>query len=537
MKQKMKQIKQALLCGLLIAGLPACNDSFDTHYAEKAGVAPEATLWQLIEQDPSLSEFAAIVKQTGYDVHLATTQAFTVWAPINEALQGLDKTDESKLKDIVATHIARFKYTADSQTETTALTINAKRIRFSCRGGACFMNEAELETANRLASNGILHTMKEQIPFVKNIWEYMTEPGMDSIRNYFNTFNTRVFYPGNSTVIDYKEGMAVYDSVFFETNTLFYTHIDGVGFLNNEDSIYSMIMPANAAWIKAYEQRKPYFETSAPNADSLQHWNTQYAIVRDLVFRGRIDAPGQRDSMISTRGNVFHNPAHLFPATPASAASNGWVYITDELKHEYWESWQHSLLIEAETTPATLLEIGVASTPAKVVYAYLPDKPDVPSQMCRLISNGNDSRTESTFLLFDIPNTLKAKYEIYAVFAPVRYLYPSFTSERTKIRYDIQQLDRTTAGKTVDDQVWNSLVGVQKGGNGLVPDDPAGNETDSIAVKKMLLTTIDFPEANYGEDVTTIRLKLIARITAAESRNGYNNRMLLDGIILEPVKN
>jgi uncharacterized surface protein with fasciclin (FAS1) repeats len=534
----MKNIKYCIVYILLLAGLPACNDTFDTHYSEEKGLAPELTLWQLIEQDENLSLFAEMLRKTGYDALLSSTQSFTVWAPLNEALQGLemtDATDEGKLKDIVLTHIARFKYTAGAQTEIMTLTMNSKRIRFAGSDGNYTMNGAQLAVPNQLAGNGILHTMKEQIPFVKNIWEYLTEPGMDSVRRYFETFNTKLFSPGSSKIIDYVDGMAVYDSLFIETNELFYTgsYRLGVGNLNYEDSIYTMILPDNAAWIKAYNQRKPYFETSADNADSVQHWNTQYAIIQDLVFRGRIEAPGQLDSVVSTRDNVFHDPAALFPATPKTA-SNGLVYTTGELKHNAWESWQHTLPVEAERALVSKQEAGYVTEPAKVSPVYLPDKPDIPSKRCLLISNGNDSQTENTFLLFHIENTLKAGYNVYAVFAPMRYLYPNFSSERTKIRFDIQQLDRSTAGLPFEEQLWSSLVDVVPGSSGKRPDD---NETDSMAVKKMFLTNIEFPEANYREETATIRIKISASISSADSRNGYRNRMLLDYIVLEPVKN
>jgi hypothetical protein len=531
---QMKNIKYSILYALLLAFFPACNDTFNAHYNEEKGIAPDETLWQLIEQDANLSQFAEMLKKTGHDTLLSASQSFTVWAPTNDAFREIDLTDEKKLKDVVMTHIARFKYVAGDRTEAIVLTLNDKRIPFVETGGKYFMNQAELANPNRLASNGILHIMKEPVPFVKNLWEYLTEPGMDSIRNYFDAFQVRIFVPGGSKVIDYVNGMAVYDSLFYETNEMFYTIPDGVGPLNNEDSVYTMILPDNAAWIKAYEQRKPYFETTAPNADSVQHWNTQYAIVQDLVFRGRVESPGQLDSIVSTRGNVFRSPAALFPATPPLPASNGLIYTTGELKHPYWESWQHPLLFEAEITGVTLLEAGFISKEAKVLRAYIPDKPDVPSKFCRLISNGNNSKTENTFLLFNIDNTLKAEYNVYAVFAPIRYLYPNLTTERTKIMYDIQQLDRSTVDLPADRQVWTSLVGVTPGSAGKRPSD---NETDSAAVKKMFLTSIAFPEANFREKTTTIRIKLSSRITAAESRNGYNNRMLLDYIILEPVKN
>jgi hypothetical protein len=536
MKQKMKNIKYCILCVMsviLLAGMPSCNDTFDAHYSEESGVAPELTLWQLIEQDANLSVFAEMLKKTGYDVLLSKTQSFTVWAPTNEALAEPDMNDEGKLKDIVLTHIARFKYIAGSEKETIALTLNSKRIHFVYDDNRYTMNGSELATVNHPADNGILHTMKEPVPFVKNLWEYLAEPGMDSIRRYFDAFHRKMFLPNGSKVIDYVDGMAVYDSVFYEANEMFYSY-EGVGFLNNEDSLYTMILPDNAAWIKAYNERAPYFETGAPNADSVQYWNTRYAIVQDLVFRGRIDAPGQQDSLVSTRHNVFRDPASLFPSVAPQTASNGLVYIADELKHNYWESWQHSLQIEAERASVTPLEAGFSTTPAKVWLVYLPEQRDIPSNLCRLISNGDDSRTSNTFLLFNIPNTLKAEYDVYAVFAPMRYLYPNFSSERTRIFFDIQQMDRSTADLPADRQVWNSLVEVTPGTVGKRPTD---NETDSATVKKMFLTTIAFPEANYREETTTIRIKINSRITSTEARNGYNNRMLLDYIILEPVKN
>lgn len=533
MKKKIINIKHCILYTFLLVGISACSDSFDTHYSEETGVAPDLTLWQLIEQDANLSKFAEVIKKTGYDVVLSSSQSFTVWAPDNDDLQDLDMTDVAQLNNIIRTHIARFKYVADRKTSETVFTMNAKRIPFQYNDGVFTMKGSELTTLNHLASNGILHTMKEQIPFVKNVWEYLQD--MDSVRNYFEAFHTKAFYPSGSKIIDYIKGMPVYDSIFFEFNEMWNLY-RGVGYLNDEDSLYTMILPTNAAWRTAYEQRKPYFETWAPDADSVQHWNTKYAIVQNLVFRGSLDAPGQKDSLISTRGNVFYHPEHLFPTEPAKIASNGLVYISDNLEDNYWESWQHPLLVEAERSRITL-EKG---NEAKIKYTYLPSNTDIPSKACYLVSSATNSKTTSTVLFVDIVNTLKADYNVFAVFAPIRYTEPNLSKERTKILYDIQQLDRTTVEKPVTEQVWRTLVGASNSGKVPVnpdnPNDRLYNETDSVAVKKMLLTRISFPEANYNEKVTTIRVKLISRISAADARNDYNNRMLLDYIILEPVR-
>ncbi|GHV10214.1 hypothetical protein FACS1894162_3180 [Bacteroidia bacterium] len=530
----------------MLVGWTACNDSFDAHYSEDAGVTPEATLWNLIEQDANLTTFKALAEATGYDALLKSSQAFTVFAPTNEALLGLDLTtaSQSHLNDIIRTHIARFKYIAGAELSPTVYTLNAKRIPFEYDGAKYTMKGSELEKINLLASNGILHTLKTPVPFVKNVWEYLTEQELDSIHKFFEAFHTRLFMPGSSKIIDYVGGYAVYDSAFVESNTMWQLYsnysgnavgyLNGVGYINNEDSLYTMILPTNTAWNAAYAQRFPYFETSAADADSLQHLNTQYSIIQDLVFRGKIDSSSLPDSLISTQSNVFSDPATLFSGTtPPYIASNGLVYTTDDLKHTHWESWQHPLTVEAERGVITLKE-GTGDVTPNVLYAYLPAKPDIPSEACLLITNGlAGTKGMPTSIFFDVPNTLKATYNVYAVFAPMRYRDEAVSArrERTRILYAIQQLDRSTATKPADQQIWNTLETDDDG-------NTIGQATDSAAVKKILLKqNFTLPEANFNEKTTTIRIKLIS---AAVTRNadltaGFNNRMLLDKIIFEPV--
>jgi hypothetical protein len=370
---------------------------------------------------------------------------------------------------------------------------------------------------------------------------------MDSISHFFAQFHTKEFIPGSSQIVDYVNGMAVYDSVFVESNTMWYLstgsayYLGGVGYINNEDSLYTMILPTNTAWQAAYAERAPYFVTSAANADSLQHLNTGYSIIQDLVFRGRIDNPAALDTLLSTQNNVFRTPSTLFSSATPYTASNGLVYITDNLNYNHWESWQHPLTVESELGSFVLKEKPTDVAPS-LSAVYLPDKPDIPSKYCVRISYGQEgTKNANTVIFFDVPNTLKATYNVYAVFAPMRYKELLATGERTRIRYDIQQLDRATMTEPADRQVWKTLIAANV--NGAAPDDTASSTankgvTDSIAVKKMLLrANFTLPEANYNEKTTTIRIKLISlAVTSSADRNGgFNNRMLLDKIVFEPV--
>jgi hypothetical protein len=535
------KIKQGILGLLLLAGVMACNDEFNNHYSPDEVALPEETLWQIIEQNENLSVFADMLRQTGYDVILSGDQAYTVWAPENEALRNVDKTNLELVANIVKTHIARFSYSTTAHLDKNVLALSNKRLPFEQTVDNKFtIKGVELNTANNLAKNGILHTLNEQIPYLKNIWELLDEPGMDSVRNYFYSFYMRQFLPGSSAIIDYQNGMPVYDSIFVEWNDMWNLY-RGVGYLNNEDSLYTMILPDNNAWINAYNERKGYFETQAPNSDSLQHANTQYAIVQNLVFRGNILTP-PADSIISTQGNVFRNPAQLFPATH-EPASNGIIYKTGELKQNAWEAWQTPLAVQAERTNVSIRE---NYTPAlygesKVNLRWFSDKPDIPSMYCvYAISPNMMSASDPAIVLFEIPNTLKATYNVYAVFAPMRYLYPEQTKERAKINFDIQQLDRSTVDRIPEKRDWKSLIqnnptSAFKTYGTAAPGD---NTTDSVTVKKIFLAKIDFSEANINEKVNTIRVKLATRASATDiSRNDFRNRMLVDYILLEPVHN
>ena len=62
----------------------ACSD-WDDHY--DAGKAVEgtatSTIWENISSNANLSQFADLIRKTGYDDVLNTSQTFTVWAPLN----------------------------------------------------------------------------------------------------------------------------------------------------------------------------------------------------------------------------------------------------------------------------------------------------------------------------------------------------------------------------------------------------------------------------------------------------------------------
>ena len=62
----------------------ACSD-WDDHYVADATMQgnANATLWENIQADSQLSQFATLLKKVGFDKNLNASQTFTVWAPLN----------------------------------------------------------------------------------------------------------------------------------------------------------------------------------------------------------------------------------------------------------------------------------------------------------------------------------------------------------------------------------------------------------------------------------------------------------------------
>lgn len=74
--------KKIVLVLTAVVALASCTDDWDDHY--HANVSADGNLWEAIEANPDLSNFASVVKTVGYDRALASSQMFTVFAPTND---------------------------------------------------------------------------------------------------------------------------------------------------------------------------------------------------------------------------------------------------------------------------------------------------------------------------------------------------------------------------------------------------------------------------------------------------------------------
>ena len=187
MKRLSCKIKKASLSLLLGVGagllLTACADWNDHFDADTAILnTQQSTLWENINTNGQLKQFASLLKKVGYDEVLNTSQTYTVWAPADgsynyDALNALSK--ERLLKEFVQNHIARNSYVASGATNQRVYVLNEKLMLFSGTGSYA-MQGVGISQPNTACRNGIIHTLSSNIPFMANIYESLnTDDGYD----------------------------------------------------------------------------------------------------------------------------------------------------------------------------------------------------------------------------------------------------------------------------------------------------------------------------------------------------------------------
>ncbi|MFT3740738.1 MAG: fasciclin domain-containing protein [Breznakibacter sp.] len=167
--------------------LPSCADDWDNHYDRAGFDLPEVTLNQYIQSQSNLSIFAQMLKITGYDTIVGASQSFTVWAPTNDALAGVDLNDRDQVLEIVKNHVARSAWSTSGVLNNPIYMINNKYLMFSKSGSDYTFGKVDLLASDIPTKNGLIHVINGYAPYVKNIWEYISRtPGLDSLKKFID---------------------------------------------------------------------------------------------------------------------------------------------------------------------------------------------------------------------------------------------------------------------------------------------------------------------------------------------------------------
>ena len=512
-----KQIHIGLIYSTMLlicmTSFQSCNDEWEQHYTAKKDFIADKSLWDVICTNPDLKLFTQVLRNNGYDKILSSSQMYTVWAPVDSALQQYDFTNKNIVREFIENHIARQSYSAYYQVDEKVTLINTKVLKLIHADGKYLFGNSEIVERNKVVNNGILHLLKSEVAFFPNIWEYLPKNAdVDSVYNYLYSFNQTIFDEKHSIPGDVNEnGQLVYlDSVFINFNKMFKT----VGFLNNEDSLYSILLPTNKAWNSSYAKIKNYYNYYNQNkliSDTLQRYFTTLSLVRDLSFSNTMQL-SPADSMISTSGNIFNEPAYLFDNTQVVNVSNGKIYLSDSLLFKHYDSWNKTIKVEAERTNGRENTLSTVFSRSSTGIGIVPG-----ISGNKYIELTPTSAASNPTITFEIPNTLSANYNIYCVFVP-------------------KTISNTPVSDLKPCKVYFQLTYLKENGSSTSQNFTTGNYiSEKDKLHKMLVTSnFKFPFANYGQDVVSVKLKIISNVKQSETAQ-YTRDMLIDCIILEPV--
>ena len=546
----------------------ACSD-WDDHY-DSNGISGSAseTIWQNIQANANLSQFAALMQKAGYGDVINTTQTYTVWAPLNGTFNydSLSTLPQSSLQDYFAkNHVARFNYPASGTIDEHVTMLNKKVMAFVGSGNYTF-NGVEVVTPNVASSNGVLHVTNGMVNYSSNIFESLdsTAYPIDSIARYFHSYDQKVLDESSSVEGPVVDGRITYlDSVFTEYNTLVYLHR---AFINAEDSNYTMIVPTNTAWQKAYEtvskcyNYKPFTfvkEVPATNLnkateednydtgsrsldfDLLRDSIIHYTIAKDLFFNNNRYHNGvletlqtgdvlSTDSLVSTVGNVVYNEdaGSLFEGATRIDKSNGNIWLTDSLRMRTWLSWNPIIKIQGEYGVAASYNTSSTSVTS---ITKAEQNPDIEGT----VSNNNyltvtpSSSVANPEAIFYLPGVRSTQYAVYICFVPANINTSSYVDYVRPNRVQVTMGYNDLNGKPKEDRM------------------KAGStnyfENDITKVDTVYVGDFTFPLCYYGTGTSTVTqtsyapyIRITSRVTGNEQTSKNDRNLRIDYIMLVP---
>ena len=325
MKANLRMILLPVLGALFL--LAGCKKLTEEHNAV-GDPALKKSLMQLIDENPNLSTFAGFLRQTGLDKELSSSKSFTVFAPVNSQMVGIDQailTDAARLKKLIANHIA------GEQLRTTSVTapyrVQMLSGKYHNMLGAQ-IGDANISKADQYASNGILQVLDNLLPALDNCWEYMLNNTQAPIKqkNYMLSLFRNVFDPTNAVIIGINPstGDPIYqpgtDSVF--TN-LFWNRVFD---LRDEKKQFTYFMLTDGAWDTENTKYAPYFPTSTPDSTA---FTTSWNVVRDFAVDTVYNPSSIPDTIFSKDGTKLGIDRSAIVRTVKT--SNGIVYVMSKL--------------------------------------------------------------------------------------------------------------------------------------------------------------------------------------------------------------
>jgi len=539
----------------------SCTDFDDYNEVPvDANASAELTLWENISQNSQLSNFKKIIEKVGFNKELQQSHFYTVWAPLDgtyDAETLLNQDNATVLYRFVKSHVADYNHLVSGSVNERIHALNEKSFNFEGNNQYLYA-DVPVNTVNLPSRNGVIHTLNGAATFYPNIYEYLFQrDGIDSLEQYFKRYENVYLDESNSVVGPTVNGKQTYiDSVMITTNSMYNTLRARIA---HEDSSYTMMMPTNEAWVKAYNKIKPYYNyiqttiaqdldgavsatnipttTTTINNTYLSDSLTKRAIVNNLIFNNNDrynrwveDASAENtDTLLTTTYNALSNPTDFLAQTKEKVKmSNGYARIVDSLAILPWEGWNPEIHISPITngiswTGNNHIVICENPNPAKGTFeygslSYLWVEP-----------TSNYAKPE---LDIKLPGVLSTTYNLYCVIVPANIdVNDSLVEARpNQLDFDLSYCNE----KGTLAQTWTGANHTTSSKHFAVK-----LENDPTKVDTMFVGTITFPVAyrGLGEKMyPNLKITTDFSVFNRQMMATYTRDLRIAAIILRPVE-
>lgn len=563
----------SVCCGLAAAFvLLGCSD-WDEHFDTNSQIVPTAdrTIWQNIVERPDLTQFKALAEKAGFAGTLDEVNSYTVWAPQNgsfdyDSINAL--SDVKLLKEFVQNHVAHYSYSISGSDSMRVVMLNEKKKYYVGRNGRYTIGGVAVSEPNIAGNNGFLHVTSAPMLYRASIFESLNSElyPIDSISDYIHGYDVRELDLSQSTEGPIVDGERTYlDSVYVEYNR----YLLNGPFINEEDSSYTMIVPDNEAWekarnvIKKYYNYIPTFKYLDGTADSERNKNTKETVpinanyLRDslatrmvmanLFINNNIKDNGKlnhftgngalgADSLVFTNGTtVYRNDAEeLMKGMKRHETSNGYMFVTDTLRWQPWNSWNPVIKIEGEAAEVSNSDGVVSYNRERVGLGQ--QNPAVSGTISnRMFLNVTARANKNPKIDFYLPNLRSTEYNVFVVVLPnnITNIYDP-VPRKNQLQFIIGNND---ADGNLTTWGWQNQKLVQINNNRIGSFLGDVVENDPTKVDTLYVGTLSFPIAYSGYSGTGNFNPFLRIEDCVERWTGQvTSDLRLDCIILVPTE-
>lgn len=572
-------IKTLLLVAVPFAGLAfsACSDEWDDHYNADDGQISGQSLWQAIEENPELSNFASVVKATGYDKALGGSQSFSVFAPVNENFTeaqaqkliesyqkeknaGRRDNDNSTIKEFIQNHIALYNHSVSTDSKDSLTMLNGK---YQMLSSDAFAGH-NLLSKNQAYANGILYTINGEASYLPNVFEYLNkDASLDSVAKFLYSYNQYKFDASKSVAGSIVDGKTVYlDSVVELQNDELHNYI---GQIDSEDSAYWMVAPTNEVWNKYVPQFEKYFQydksIAKHEADSLTWANARFALLKGVAFsRTKNTDASIRDSAVSTLAIPYSARAYyygsykahyyqyykpfeaggVFNGTTNVVCSNGQVMKANHWNIEPTETFLQTHYLEGESGDRIDSVDQATTNYPLTIRSVLSSNPFYNYVSKNRYAEITPTGSQNVKAYFSLPDILSnVGYDIYVVTVPALAgdtLASELERRPTKFRVYLRY-QREDGSMPSAENNWTLLDG--KDNTSSLSQAVWTTSGDKVDVFKVG-NNVSIPYTTYGTGKAS-KVELVFQTTPLNSevnrRKTFNRILRIDAIVVVPHEN